>query len=279
MTFPESPRVIYAEHTLSQVVCQLNFPPILAIGAQPPVVLQDRLREDYPLYETNSVGGPLQMPDAPPALSAILTQLPLGQPQTTQHRFTTADGTRSITVGPRLLAIEETQYTEWDALRAEIESARAALEAVYRPAFYTRIGLRYQDVLDRALLDADAPWADLITPVFLGLLGAEDDEIQNAVREIGSLVLLHLDGAPEAFVRINHGLIEPEDDAGRQLYVIDADYFTQERKEGSEVRGLLDYFNHEAGCLFRWAVTPALRDALGRRDDLPSNAEQPTRSA
>lgn len=140
MTFPESLRVVYKSHTLNQVVCQLNFPPILAIGAQPPADLQDRLRESYPLYQSVAVRMPLPLGGgAPPELASILSQLPIMQPGqgSMQHRFTTADETLSITLGPQLLAVEASAYDQWRSFRAAVETAKRAVEETYRPAFYT----------------------------------------------------------------------------------------------------------------------------------------------
>jgi uncharacterized protein (TIGR04255 family) len=266
MTFPESERVVYAVHTLTQVVCQLNFPPILSISAEPPAALQDLLRPNYPLYETVEPVG------APPEIAALMARLPLQIGQSVQHRFSTADGKRSITVGPRMLAISETDYDAWPAFRTEIEAARAALESIYRPAFYIRVGLRYQDVIDRNAFQLKLAWPDLINPSMIGMLGVEFDAIREAVTEAASNVLIRLDGAQNAFVRINHGLAQQEGDSNL-VYLIDADYFTDDRKEGSEVLELLGYFNAEAGKLFRWAITDTLRDALGRRDDVAARDE------
>jgi uncharacterized protein (TIGR04255 family) len=266
MTFPESQRVVYAADTLVEVVCQLNFPPVLSIGSETPVALQDRLRAIYPLYAT------VQPLGAPPELAALIQQLPNQLPQSMQHRFTTADEQRSITVGPRMLAVTTSNYDEWPVFLEEIETARAAVEEIYRPAFYGRVGLRYQDVIDQEAIGLDAPWSELITPTLLGLFGASEPEIRNAVKESGANVRLELDGAQGAFVHINHGLAQREN-SDHRVYLIDADYFTERQIQGGEVREQLEYFNAEAGRLFRWAITDTLRDALGRRDDIGLPAE------
>jgi uncharacterized protein (TIGR04255 family) len=260
MTFPASDRVVYAANTLAEVACQLNFPPVLAIGVETPVALQERLRGTYPLYEAlHPFGG------MPAQIANLVQQMPNAPNQGMQHRFTTADGSGSVTVGPQLLAITTTAYKEWPIFLEAIRMARAAVENLYSPAFYTRIGLRYQDVIDPKELKLDATWEELLSPTLLGFFGASEPEIRDAVKESGSNVRIELDGATESAVHINHGLAQKADSDDR-VYLIDADYFTNRQRDSEEIDELLGYFNTEAGRLFRWAITDTLRAALGRCD-------------
>ena len=46
-----------------------------------------------------------------------------------------------------------------------------ALKDIYEPAFYSRIGLRYVDSVDRAALGMqNTPWSELLNQVILGEL-------------------------------------------------------------------------------------------------------------
>jgi uncharacterized protein (TIGR04255 family) len=51
MAFPEAPRVIYEKNPLDEVLCQLRFPTVLKIDAEPPAAFQELIRADYPFYE------------------------------------------------------------------------------------------------------------------------------------------------------------------------------------------------------------------------------------
>ena len=51
MAFPPSDRVVFEENTIEEVICQLRFPPILAIVSDVPAAFQERVREKYPLYK------------------------------------------------------------------------------------------------------------------------------------------------------------------------------------------------------------------------------------
>jgi uncharacterized protein (TIGR04255 family) len=92
-----------------------------------------------------------------------------------------------VVVGPRLLAVEDRAYQEWDVFSRHVAAARAAVEGLYRPAFYTRVGLRYQDVIRRQMLKEGAEWTYVVKPMFLGLLGAREDEELSPPQEVHSL--------------------------------------------------------------------------------------------
>ena len=266
MTFPHSDRVVYAEDTLAEVACQLNFPPILAIGNEDPVALQEQLRDRYPYYDTEEVG-------APPQLAGLLARLPGQPPIATKHRFTSADGDRSVIIGPRVIAISDKKYEEWPTFRTEIQRVRDAIEEIYHPPFYTRVGLRYQDVIDGERIAPDTPWRELINPQLIGPLGAPDETIRTSVREIASNVRITLDGAEDSFVHLNHGLAQNVEEPTKRVYLIDADYFTERQIEKESVNELLGYFNLEAGNLFRWAISDTARAALGARHDTAVRVE------
>ncbi|MGQ0714403.1 MAG: TIGR04255 family protein [Gemmatimonadaceae bacterium] len=261
MPFPESQRVVFEKNPLTQVIAQIQFPPILSILAEAPAAFQDRLRDQYPLYAKS---GGLELPTDLAALMQRLNVTRQLQP-VQQHSFSTADGARTVTLTRDFLAIEDTEYERWEGFIAELDRARAALEDIYEPAFYTRIGLRYVDVLDRAVLGLPTePWSSLLNPALVGVIG--DPALRDDVSELATAASIRLNQVKGGTVRLQHGLKVPDNGEATQsspVYVIDADFFTQERSSPADVRPALDAFNHLAGNLFRWAITPVLRDALG----------------
>ena len=50
MLFAQYERYQYARPPLVEVICQLRFPTILAIGAQEPAAFQEAVRRDFPQY-------------------------------------------------------------------------------------------------------------------------------------------------------------------------------------------------------------------------------------
>ena len=261
MPFPVTPRVVYEHNPLRQVICQLRFPTILEIASAEPSEFQKRLRPRYPLYafeDPTALGLPKE-------LSGLLVGLP--RPMASElsvHKFLTEDSKRTVSLNRDFLALTETDYRRWEGLRPEIEFAKHAFEGVYKPAFYSRIGLRYQNQIDRAELGlGEEPWASLLNPSFLGILGAE--AVRGRVQESRSDALVRVEDVSGAFVRLRHGVTRQGPDGG-EAYVVDADFYTQEKGVSEHVFEILDTFNRLAGNLFRWAISRRLHDALAPVD-------------
>ncbi len=250
--FPDSPRVVYTTNPLVEVICQLRFPPILEILSSQPAEFQSRIRSRYPLYSRNE-----QSLSLPNELANLLPQLPFSRPpENVVHRFNTEDEKLAVSLSRDFLAISTTAYGYWEAFRTEINAAKAALEEVYRPAFYTRLGLRYSDVIDRSTVGLkQTDWSELLKSWMLGVL---DSDAKAFVQSVTTQAVIRL---PE--VRGGHVNLRCKLSEDGQKFLIDADFFTKERSAGDDVLNALDSFNRSAGRLFRWAITDRLRDALG----------------
>jgi uncharacterized protein (TIGR04255 family) len=264
MIFPDSDRTVYKVDTIAEVICQLQFPELLSIASEPPAAFQEAIREEYPLYRRQEgIAGP-------PEIAEIFSQFQVAAPQAAvHHHFSTVDNSRTVTLTTKFLAISERRYTEWRDLRSEIDRSKGALEQIYRPSFYARTGLRYQNVVDRQRLGLpNASWSDLLNPVMAGYLGVTDDDLSACVQEATGNVVFQDPEANDLFVRLQHGLAIPEGDPQNLVYSIDADYHTHRQLDGGSVLDLLDRFNAEAGNLFRWSISPLLHDALGVRNGM-----------
>ncbi len=259
MPFPDSPRVIYNKNPLKEVICQLRFPTILKISAGQVADFQEKIRREYPLYELQEPT--LIFPQLPSELSAIVEQINIPKlPGSATHRFSTKDSKRFIALAQNFLAVAESAYSMWESFRAELVEAERALREVYEPPFYTRIGLRYQDVISRRDLGlADSKWRDLLQSHIIGELGSP--EISGAIVTAQTISLIQIPEIPGAHVRLTHGLAKlPENE--EQCYVIDSDFFIEQKEGLDEPFEILDRFNRLAGKLFRWAITDVLDKAM-----------------
>ena len=267
MPFPPSDREVYEINPLEQVICQIRYPAILKVSAEPPFEFQDTVRGEYPLYEDktalpNNLPHPLQE-----GIAELMAALPISLPTgLREHHFFTEDRSRSISLTQEFVAVTDSRYTRWEAFRGIVELAEKTLQRLYSPTFYQRVGLRYVDMLDRRKIDVSGvPWSSLLNPSFLGMLGSTglDGHVQSLTTE----VLLKIPDVEKGFVRIKHGLATSQQNT-EQVYVIDSDFFTERRIDSSGALRDLDIFNKWAGYLFRWAAEPSLRDALGRRKEV-----------
>lgn len=259
MFFPESQRVIYEKNPLIEVICQLRFPTILRIDAGPLADFQDRIREKYPLYSVQEPN--IEYPKLPKEFSAILE---LGMPKppgSTTHRFSTKDSKRFISLAQNFLALMESNYERWESFRGELVEAEKALTELYRPAFYSRIGLRYKDVISRQELGmSGAKWKDLLQPHIVGELG--ESGVCDAIITTQTRSVIRIPELPGGQVNLIHGLVRPSE-TREECYLIDADFSIEQTEGLNEPFEILDKFNRLGRRLFRWAITDTLHGAMG----------------
>ncbi len=256
MPFPETERVIYQVNPLDEVICQLRFPPILKIDAEPPAAFQERIRADYPEYEVKS---PVKLPNGiPPAIAQLVSaELLFGSAR--NHEFRSKDQNWTITLTRDFLALTCKKYERWEAFRERLKAAFDALTAEYRPGYFLRLGLRYRDVIQPSKVGlVGESWSDLIRPEICGIAGHRDtiDDIismqnQAVVRlpnDIGSVLV-------NTYLTI-------EERANESVFVIDSDFFTDAQTENDHVFPKLDAFKLQATHFFRWCITDRLHAAF-----------------
>lgn len=259
MPFPESPRVLYANNPLVEVICQIRFPAILRISSGDVADFQERIREDYPLYELQEPT--FGFPSVPKELSALVEQMLPKTPGPRTHKFLTKDSGRFISLSQDFLAVSEANYTKWDLFRKEVSNAEKALREVYKPAFYSRLGLRYRDLISPESLGlSNVKWCDLLTQYIVAELG--DPQVADAINQIRTRCVIELSEIPGGRVILTHGLLK-ETEAAPQCYLIDADFAIENVEVLDETFNILDKFNRLAGRLFRWAITEKLHNAMG----------------
>jgi len=251
--FPESDRVIYARNPLEFVICQLRFPAILKISSGPPADFQESLRRFYPLYREIP---PVDIATGfPPELVNVIGNLLPNQGSKT-YEFSTQDGNWQVTLTQESLALSCKRYVRWEEFRELLLSALELLLRIYEPSFFTRIGLRYRDVIARNQLGlSDVPWRDLLSRE----LAAEfHSRVAQSIENTGHQIVLRLQD-DVAKVTLQHGL---GNKSGEICYIIDSDFYVNERTGARDATRILDYFNRQAGRLFRWCITDRLHQAM-----------------
>ncbi len=258
MPFKESARVIYRSNPLVEVICQFKFPPVLRIGTGDIAGFQDIIRAEYPLYETKEPT--FELVNFPKELSELFGKLPFPKSTgITTHRFLTKDKSQVISLSQEFLAVADTNYRQWESFKQKIEKSEAALTQEFKPAFYSRIGLRYRDlIVPEKLHLKDKGWSDLLQSHIAGELA--DKDVTDNISEIRTRTVIQLPKVPGAHVTLVHGLVrKPGKPDG---YLIDAD-FSLEKEEGIDgTLIILDEFNRLAGRLFRWTISDTLHKAM-----------------
>lgn len=261
MIFPDAPRVLYERNPLDTVICQLRFPQILRIEADEPVAFQERIRTEYPILSTRAqldLGTVL-----PPDVAKLIGEkLPLPLRQGRVYDFGSADEKWKVTLTSSFIALTATRgYVRWEDFKGRLAIVLDAAVETYQPAFFNRIGLRYQNLVRRSVLGLDkVPWRDLIQSHVAGELASSVPDA--AIEGITTAVQVKFDGG--AKVVMQHGLGQAEG-SGEVGYVIDSDFFTDDRTEVTHAIERLENFNREARRLFHWCITERLHNAMEPR--------------
>lgn len=232
--FPPSERVVYQHNPLVEVICQLRFSARLEISQDMPVEFQKRVRKDYPHFETKSEG------------------------EDKVHHFISGDGVTRVSLSSNFLAVSTSAYSEWSDFCEHIERVQPLLEELYDVKDYTRIGLRYVDVIDREALGlSEVPWSQLLDKEKVGLLGLE--EADGLVLKHQQVTVFEFEG--RAKMRLLSALAKSPD-KDEPVAVIDADYFYDRPKKSSEVNDVLEILHTYAGRVFRACIRDTLAQAL-----------------
>lgn len=260
MPFPDSQRVIYKKNPLVEVICQLRFPTILRIDAQAPVEFQESVRREYPILKEKPLTS-IQLTQEmiqmlPPALMKIL----LGNMESKKaYDFVSEDEQWTVSLASSFLALTAHEYRQWEQFREHFQKPFEALIEHYSPAFFSRVGLRYRNVIRKSNLGLEnVKWSELLKPHIAGELASSDVPEENITTVANIVVIDLMDNLGS--VRIQHGFVK--DDGDEIGYLIDSDFFTEQRTEIGYAFTLLDEFNKRSRRLFRWCITDRLHKAM-----------------
>lgn len=255
MPFPKVQRVKYSKSPLENVVCQLRFPPILEIDFQAPYAFQNEIRDIFPIYEERME---IQQEISPAVVNQIMNPV-TNMTTNKNHQFMSEDGIWIINLTRTFISISTNKYTTWENMLAAFDRPLSALINVYKPAFFSRVGLRYIDVFCRSVLNlSDCAWSDLINPQFLGLLASED--LASSVKEMNNVYDVECEDK-ESHMRIATNLAK-KIDTNEECFLMDSDVYTTSKVTIEEVRGKLGYLHDRSSRLVRYAITEKLHEGM-----------------
>jgi len=254
MRFQESDRVSYEKNPLVEVICQVRFNRLLRIESEVPAAFQQALLNEYPrVVETNSFAAAI-----PPQLAQIV-RLDASVANQRAFDFVSTDGEWSVSITSQFVALTTKNYRRWEDFRVRLEAILDAFAAVYEVTTFTRLGLRYQDLIQRSKLGLENQgWAQLLNPRLVGEIA--EDGFEKDAKHVAKELVLGLD-FDDASVRLYHGLARPQN-VDETCYLIDSDFFRESTTERGDAIPILDRFNREAGKLFRWAISDPLHAAM-----------------
>jgi uncharacterized protein (TIGR04255 family) len=260
MPFPETQqKIIYRKNPLDRVICQLRFPPILKIDTELPVGFQERIRNDFPEFrEKEEAILPLPQIEQREIIpwDTLRNIMPT---KIKNYEFTSEDGLWRINLTRTFVALTSLKYERRSQFKQKLENPMKALIDIYQPAYFSRIGLRYVDIIKRSLLNMrEVNWNELLKPYILGLLGS--NEVWSDIKSFEAKydIQLESDGGT---ARVITKLVDWEE-KNEPCFMIDTDFFTTERTEIENAENKLEFFHIRASRLIRWLITDRLHTAM-----------------
>ena len=257
----EEARQIFKRRQLLEVICQLRFPEILKIESTDPAEFQDRIRGEYPQYQK-------KVEQLPPQ---IVNGKPVPQGTVNNYQFISEDSQWKVSLTKGFVALSTHGYLRWEEFAKRLDVVLAAFIKIYQPAYFTRVGLRYMNAVNKAALGfAETPWHELIAPGYLGLMADEDARRQVFIK-CEQMVTVTMPGGAKANIKCGPGLLRKVDNRTRQVdeqkvFMLDLDVFFDGKMPLGQVAGALNIVHDNAGCLFSGAVRQPLLDAMEPED-------------
>ncbi|WP_343565500.1 TIGR04255 family protein [Kiloniella sp. b19] len=255
MPIPPCERKRFEPNPLVEVVFQARFTSLLEIETEIPVVFHEKIRDLYPLFSSNSV------------VDVEINSTDLSKQNFNQARRYEAksiDGNWQIVLTSDFLAVLTKAYDNWSEFKSHVDLALAAFFSVYKPAQFTRIGLRYIDQISKESYGLqNETWKDLLQPHVAGVLSAEDINEDELVALQNQFVL----SLPnDSKVTVRHGFAVNKKDQAVNDYYIDTDFYTESLMGASKDGALtsLEGFREYTNSLFQWCISERLKEAMER---------------
>jgi len=257
--FSQEERCVYRNNQLAEVVCQLRFPTILAIGAKDPVDFQEAVRHAFPRYFQ-------RQEQLPPKVMNVPGQPPRVEPQkpVVNHQFMTADGLYRINLTQNFISLTCGKYTRWEDFARMMDMPLASFIETYAPSYFERVGLRYLNAISRRELELEGtPWKELLQPQYLGLLVSEDVP-EEAFNRCSQDVEASIPGGCRMKLHVGPGMIKRgNDDSDKEVKLIfDLDVFMGGNVPVNMAAGAMQTVHAQADSIFRDAITDTLHDAM-----------------
>lgn len=150
-------RVKYNRCPLVEVIFQLRFPTILSINSKQPADFQEKIRKEYPFYDE----GIEEQNELLINTNGKSTQVKSSQNK--NYSFVSVDKTYKVNLTSTFIAISTRKYTQWEEFSEKVRQVVKAFQETYEVPFYTRVGLRYIDVIQRSVLGlSNEKWSDSV---------------------------------------------------------------------------------------------------------------------
>ena len=243
LLFPQVDHVPLGRPPLREVICQIRFPPILAISEKSPADFQETIRDRFPNLET----------EQELLVEFAADQMRRAGVRPPTFRFQDRDRIKTVSLSIDFVALSTQGYISWESFADDLRYIVDALIEVYRVQYSTRLGLRYINSLNEQNTGSSSFYPeviDIIRPELTCLL--RTDAIANPYIAINQIRVRHEEG----IFSFQSGVIE--EDKAPLSYVLDFDQYTEDEitLDAQELLELCDRYHALIYNAFRWSIKP-----------------------
>lgn len=259
MHFENYEPVQYKHNILFNVVFQARFPEIMRIQHEPPIAFQDAIRKEGYTEINHSI--PATLPGIIPNQALDVGRL---------FHFLPEQKDWEITLAQDFIALNcHRNYTNYSQFKEKLEKVLRIFYEIYRPSYFTRIGLMYRNMANGVFLphlkqiSVESFIPEYIFPVL----------VTPKANDVLSLQTVSQFDDNQIKATVTHTLSQISGGFGQRRvtneksYIIDIDCF-YDRNVGviDEIFTKCDLFKQHERNIFEWSITDALREAMGRSE-------------
>lgn len=246
--FSDQPHCHYHKSPLVEVICQLRFPQILTINANPPADFQDAIRSQFPKYSANASKPAVENQTQPPIIN---------------YQFSSLDGTWRVNLTSGFISLSTNAYTTWEEFAERLDGPLAAFIKIYKPACFERVGLRYMNFFSRERLClVGTPFRDMFTAEYLGLMNEEKLPEESFSRSSVDADI-SLGNGCRVQIHAGPGLVKKSGTPSNEVhFILDNDFYMPGNIPVNYSAGALQTLHNKIFPVFRGAVTELLHNAM-----------------
>ncbi|WP_411726203.1 TIGR04255 family protein [Methyloglobulus sp.] len=259
MHFEQIDRIEYEKNILFEVIFQARFPEIMKISREEPADFQDIIRkEGFPETGSNFQNLPQDMPEE---FKKILTF-------DKEFYFFSEEGDWQVSLTRNFIALScKGNYLNYQDFRGRLKKFLEIFNKVYEPTYFSRIGLRYRNIVNEDILPLNEKSVKDCIPVYI--FPELKQPIAEDLKTLEKITQLD-DGNIKA--NVTHtltqvtGKFRQEQINNKKSYLIDIDCFSENKIKGIDnALAKCDEFKNNEWNIFQWSITDTLREAMGAK--------------
>lgn len=258
MPFTCSEKYHYEKSQLRSVICQVRFPPILSVDASPPAIFQNDIRDKFPYFSEKLEQQTINNLNSKNIVFDGMLQSLKQANAWKNYEFLSESSKCKVNLTRTFLSLSSDEYSTWKDFYSKFSSILSIFIGVYKPSFFTRIGLRYIDIFNRNELGiSEQPWNALIRGEFIGFLS---NELHDRVISFQSIQELKLkDDDKKVRIASSSVFAQPENE---NCIMLDCDFSSSAKTTFISMESCLQYLHSQANGVLQKAILKPLHDAM-----------------